>query len=167
MLADGRRLRGLRIQRSSEERRRKMRRKKIIATIIMAILLIAAPIIICSCNSKQASKEANSLKEAPKETKGIKEIKEVIEYNPPYGKVILTHKKHAETYKIDCLKCHHDWKPGQATGKLCKDCHKAKTEGKAISAKEAFHKNCKGCHDELKKAGKTTGPTGCTQCHKK
>ena len=93
--------------------------------------------------------------------------KDVVEYNPSYGKVSFTHKKHAETLKIDCLKCHHTWKKGETTGKLCKDCHKAKAEGKTMSAKDAYHKDCKGCHDEAKKAKKAAGPTGCTQCHVK
>lgn len=93
--------------------------------------------------------------------------KDVVEFKPSYGKVTFNHKKHAETLKIDCLKCHHTWKKGETTGKLCKDCHKAKAEGKVISAKDAFHKDCKGCHDEAKKAKKTAGPTACTQCHVK
>ena len=49
----------------------------------------------------------------------------------------------------------------------CLECHKAKTEGKTLSAKDAFHKDCKGCHDDAKKAKKPAGPTGCTQCHVK
>ncbi|MDI7260485.1 MAG: cytochrome c3 family protein [Thermodesulfobacteriota bacterium] len=93
--------------------------------------------------------------------------KDVIQYNVPYGKVTFTHKKHAETLKIACVKCHHDWKPDQKTGKLCKDCHKDKTEGKVLSKKDAYHKDCKGCHEEAKKANKPGGPTGCTQCHVK
>jgi len=93
--------------------------------------------------------------------------KDVVEFNPSYGKVTFAHKKHAETLKIDCLKCHHTWKKGETSGKLCKDCHKAKLEGKAISAKDAYHKDCKGCHEEAKKANKPAGPTGCTQCHVK
>ena len=93
--------------------------------------------------------------------------KDVVEFNPSYGKVTFTHKKHAETLKIDCLKCHHTWKKGETTGKLCKDCHKAKAEGKTLSLKDSFHKDCKGCHDEAKKANKPAGPTGCTQCHVK
>ena len=93
--------------------------------------------------------------------------KDVVEYNPSYGKVTFTHKKHAETLKIDCLKCHHTWKKGETTGKMCKDCHKAAAEGKTISSKDAYHKDCKGCHDEAKKANKPAGPTGCTQCHVK
>lgn len=93
--------------------------------------------------------------------------KDVITYDVPYGKATFTHKKHIDNYKVDCLKCHHTWKKGETTGKLCKECHKAKTEGKVLSAKEAFHKSCKGCHDDLKKANKPTGPAGCNQCHVK
>ncbi len=87
----------------------------------------------------------------------------------PYGDVKFTHKKHAETLKIDCVKCHHEMKgkkPGEAV-QPCKSCHKAKAEGKAISSKDAYHKDCKGCHEEAKKANKPTGPTGCTTCHVK
>ncbi len=86
-----------------------------------------------------------------------------------YGDVKFTHKKHAETLKIDCVKCHHEMKgkkPGEAV-QGCKSCHKAKTEGKVLSSKEAYHKDCKGCHEEAKKANKPAGPTGCTQCHVK
>ncbi len=88
-------------------------------------------------------------------------------FKVPYGDVKFTHKKHAETLKIDCVKCHHELKgkkPGEAV-QPCKACHKAKAEGKAISAKDAYHKDCKGCHEEAKKANKPTGPTGCTTCH--
>jgi hypothetical protein len=93
--------------------------------------------------------------------------KDEITFDASMGKVKFAHKKHAETLKIDCIKCHHTWKKGETTGKLCLECHKAKAEGKALSAKDAFHKDCKGCHDDAKKAGKTAGPTGCTQCHVK
>lgn len=93
--------------------------------------------------------------------------KDVVEFNPSYGKVTFNHKKHAETLKIECLKCHHTWKAGETSGKLCKDCHKAKAEGKTLAAKDAYHKDCKGCHEEAKKANKPAGPTGCTQCHVK
>jgi protein-arginine kinase activator protein McsA len=92
--------------------------------------------------------------------------KEVITLDVPYGKVTFSHKKHADAIK-DCLKCHHTWKKGETTGKLCKDCHKSKVEGKAISAKDAYHKDCKGCHEEAAKASKPAGPTGCTKCHVK
>jgi hypothetical protein len=93
--------------------------------------------------------------------------KDVVTHDVPYGKVTFTHKKHVDNYKVDCLKCHHTWKKGETTGKLCKECHKGAAEGKKPTVKDAFHKNCKGCHDDLKKANKPTGPAGCTQCHVK
>ena len=93
--------------------------------------------------------------------------KDVVTFDVPQGKVTFAHKKHAETLKIDCLKCHHTWKAGEASGKLCKECHKAKAEGKTLESKEAYHNACRGCHDEAKKAKKPAGPTGCMQCHVK
>jgi hypothetical protein len=93
--------------------------------------------------------------------------KEQIVFDVPQGKVTFNHKKHAETLKIDCLKCHHTWKKGETSGKLCRDCHKEKAEGKTLSLKDAMHKDCQGCHNEAKKAGKTAGPTACPQCHVK
>ena len=98
---------------------------------------------------------------------GVLAAKDEITFGASYGKVKFTHKKHAETLVKDCIKCHHTWKKGETTGKLCMECHKAKAEGKTLSAKDAFHKDCKGCHDEAKKANKPAGPTGCTQCHVK
>lgn len=93
--------------------------------------------------------------------------KDVVTFDVPQGKVTFPHKKHAETIVKDCLKCHHTWKAGETSGKLCVECHKAQAEGKTPSAKDAFHKDCRGCHDEAKKAKKPAGPTGCSQCHVK
>ena len=93
--------------------------------------------------------------------------KDEVVFTVPNGNVKFTHKKHAETLKIDCLKCHHTWKKGEVTGKLCRECHKDKAEGKTLAAKDAFHKDCKGCHDDAKKVNKPAGPTVCTQCHVK
>jgi hypothetical protein len=92
--------------------------------------------------------------------------KDVVEFNPAYGKVTFAHQKHVDL-KLECTKCHHTWKKGDTSGQLCKDCHKAKAEGKAISAKDAYHKDCKGCHEEAAKAKKPAGPTACTKCHVK
>jgi predicted CXXCH cytochrome family protein len=93
--------------------------------------------------------------------------KDEIVFDASMGKVTFTHKKHSETLKIDCLKCHHTWKQGETSGKKCTECHKAAAEGSTPSIKDASHKTCKGCHDEAKKADKPAGPTGCTQCHVK
>jgi hypothetical protein len=93
---------------------------------------------------------------------------EVVFSGGSQGKVTFTHKKHAENYKIDCLKCHHTWKKGETTGQMCKECHKAEAAGKTLSAKDAYHQDCyKSCHTEAKKAKKPAGPTVCNQCHVK
>jgi hypothetical protein len=94
----------------------------------------------------------------------------------------FTHKKHAADYKLGCTECHHEykdgknvWKEGQAV-KKCEACHTDpnKPKGKELTKEQkiashywAIHENCVGCHKELKKAKKATGPTSCTKCHPK
>lgn len=58
--------------------------------------------------------------------------------------VKFTHKAHQTALAGDCKKCHE-----KAPGKI---------EG---FGKDWAHKNCKGCHVEMKK-----GPTSCKECHK-
>ncbi|MDY6843137.1 MAG: cytochrome c3 family protein [Thermodesulfobacteriota bacterium] len=103
------------------------------------------------------------------------------------GLVPFSHKKHNVDYKIACTNCHHVykddknvWKEGQKVQK-CDACHnkarapKTKAGKPSLSKKEkikvahyqAIHENCKGCHKELKKADKPTGPTSCGKCHPK
>ena len=83
------------------------------------------------------------------------------------GPVKLTHKKHNVDYKIACTLCHHVYKEGDPVQK-CSACHDAKkSEGKKKKLMLAFHKNCQGCHRELKKAEKKTGPVKCKECHEK
>ena len=97
--------------------------------------------------------------------------------------VTFSHKKHHEDYKIACTDCHHHyeggknvWKEGDEV-KKCDACHseaKAPKGDKSPKAEKikkyyysAIHENCVGCHKELKKAGKPTGPTSCKDCHPK
>jgi hypothetical protein len=75
----------------------------------------------------------------------------------PFG-----HKKHADGIK-NCKECHHTWKEGEEV-KKCTACH---TKDSKITAKKAFHANCRGCHRALKKESKAAGPTACTKCHPK
>ena len=95
---------------------------------------------------------------------GVFAAKDMVVLDNPYGQVKFDHKKHVDL-KLECVKCHHTWKPGDTSGKLCLECHKAKAEAKALSSKDAFHKDCKGCHDEANKAKKPAGPTACNKCH--
>jgi hypothetical protein len=102
------------------------------------------------------------------------------------GLVTFTHKKHSADYKIPCADCHHVYKDGKNVWKegdevqKCAACH---SEAKAPTGKDApklskaekiekyyysaIHENCMGCHKDLKKEGKPTGPTSCKDCHPK
>ena len=123
---------------------------------------------------------------------GAADAPENIEMNSPVFKkhtnaiVTLSHKKHAEDYKIACADCHHVikdgknvWKEGDKVQK-CTECHK---EAKAPKAKEgepkmskadkiknyyysAIHENCVACHKAEKKKGKNA-PSACKDCHPK
>jgi len=75
------------------------------------------------------------------------------------GAVAYNHKAHAEKVK-GCNTCHH--KDAAGKEQTCGKCHGAKTDGKKLSAKEAFHQQCKDCH---KKEAK--GPQKCDGCHAK
>ena len=100
--------------------------------------------------------------------------------------VTLSHKKHAEDYKIPCDGCHHDYKDGKNVWKKgdkvekCTACHK---KAKAPKAKKgepkmskadkikdyyysAIHENCVACHKAEKKKGKKA-PSACKECHPK
>ena len=104
--------------------------------------------------------------------------------------VNLSHKKHNVDYKIPCNDCHHVFKDGKNVWKegdavqACdaKECHdkakapKTKKGEKKMSRTDkakggfhysAIHENCVGCHKDLKKAKKPTGPTKCAECHPK
>ncbi len=84
--------------------------------------------------------------------------------------VKFTHEKHVKEYKIKCNDCHHVYKDGKNIWKegaevaKCSSCHTSptKNEGKTLSLKNAFHKNCQGCHKKEKK-----GPRKCNECHPK
>ncbi len=86
--------------------------------------------------------------------------------------VEFTHLKHQKDYKITCTECHHLYKDGKNTWKegvtkvqKCNECHKAADQGKTLSLMNAFHKDCRDCHNKMKTEGKKTGPTLCAQCH--
>lgn len=83
-------------------------------------------------------------------------LKEIQKQKPP---VSYTHKAHGEKVKA-CAECHH--KDAAGAEQKCSKCHGAKAEDKKVDLKEAFHKQCKGCHQKEKK-----GPTKCDDCHKK
>ena len=92
------------------------------------------------------------------------------------GPVKFTHKKHYEDHKLACTECHHVYKDGKNVWKQgdpvqkCGECHDPlKKDGKVITLKSAYHKNCKTCHKELVTSGKSTKAPykKCTKCHEK
>ncbi|NNG07486.1 MAG: cytochrome c3 family protein [Desulfobacteraceae bacterium] len=92
------------------------------------------------------------------------------------GAVKLTHKKHSEEYKVDCLECHHVYENGKNVLKKtdpiqkCAQCHDPKKkQGKTLKLNLAYHKNCKTCHKELNKKDPNKKPPfkKCTGCHAK
>ena len=82
----------------------------------------------------------------------------------------FNHRKHQDEIikEEGCIKCHHMYKEGKKLEK-CSNCHTKEGDEKAkgITAKKAFHKNCKDCHKEQKKAGNVNSKTKCTFCHEK
>jgi hypothetical protein len=97
--------------------------------------------------------------------------------------VNLTHKKHIKDYGVSCIECHHVfkegkniWKPGMPVNK-CHECHDEPTikgekglppGSKMRNLKLAFHKNCQGCHRNLKAENQDSkAPTTCSKCHVK
>ena len=100
----------------------------------------------------------------PKAPAGDLTVSEMMKSNkkPP---VTFSHAKHA-TAVSDCKTCHHTW-DGKADIVKCSKCHTGRKSGKKDNIKNTMHKKCKGCHKDLKKAGKKAGPTSCKKCHKK
>ncbi len=108
-------------------------------------------------------------------------IKAALWSQPTKAPVPFTHKKHAEDYKISCKDCHHVmkdgknvWESGQPVDP-CAKCHTEPTiqgekklppDQQKLNLKLAYHDNCQGCHQKLKKENpQTKAPTTCTGCH--
>lgn len=86
------------------------------------------------------------------------------------GPVNFAHKKHSVDYKVACNECHHVYKAGKNVWKegdpvpKCSSCHDPEEkEGNVEKLQNSFHKNCQGCHKELK--GKEAPYKKCNDCH--
>jgi hypothetical protein len=79
------------------------------------------------------------------------------------GGVLLDHKKHTASsgYGVPCSDCHHTGGDPKNRPESCSAdaCHKADNED-APKRGDAFHKLCKGCHED---GG--MGPVKCAACH--
>lgn len=71
--------------------------------------------------------------------------------------------------KVDCLQCHHDFDAYMnnrgGEGQPCGTCHGTESNRDTISLRDAFHFQCKGCHEYLRSQGKPGGATTCGECH--
>ena len=88
--------------------------------------------------------------------------------NPQRPPAVFRHEEHNEKAGIEeCNECHHVFND---EGKLvedessedqrCSECHELNASGKKPALMNAFHINCKGCHEQDNK-----GPVMCGQCH--
>ncbi len=81
--------------------------------------------------------------------------------------VKFNHEQHIG--KVDCLQCHHDFDAYMnnrgGEGQPCGTCHGQESNRDTISLRDAFHYQCKGCHEFLRSQGKSAGATTCGECH--
>jgi hypothetical protein len=79
------------------------------------------------------------------------------------GNVLFDHKEHTwdKGYGLKCTECHHDMDKEGQKATPCGECHKAQEgEGMGPLRIDAFHQQCKGCHED---GGQ--GPVDCSACH--
>ena len=85
--------------------------------------------------------------------------------------VKFSHRVH-EARRVACTQCHHDyrgrrnvWHEGQPVAK-CQTCHSLRPEARRLDVKNAYHRQCKGCHLRLRQQGQQAGPIECQACHR-
>ena len=86
--------------------------------------------------------------------------------------VAFPHTLHMDTY--ECLDCHHDYQDGINVldeGDLAEDgsaaCGACHYKGAKIQLKQAYHRQCMGCHRTLNQQDDGALPITCRDCHPK
>ena len=86
--------------------------------------------------------------------------------------VKFSHRVH-EARSVACAQCHHDyqgrrnvWQEGQPVAK-CQTCHGLRPGASRLDVKNAYHRQCKGCHLRLRQQGRQAGPIECRNCHRR
>ena len=85
--------------------------------------------------------------------------------------VAFSHDLHMGLY--ECLDCHHKYEDGvnvldedelvaDSPEVNCAACH---DDSASIDRQRAFHRQCMGCHIQVRKAGEASGPEMCGACH--
>jgi len=83
--------------------------------------------------------------------------------------VDFNHDKHTAT--LECVRCHHDYdehgnnRGGEDSAQSCSSCHHSKGSAANVPLLQAFHGQCKGCHDAMWARGRRSGPLMCGECH--
>ena len=80
----------------------------------------------------------------------------------------MTEEKHKNDEELDCTVTVEDGsymtcdmiEDESSEDQRCFECHEVEASGQRPALMKAFHKNCKGCHQEKK-----NGPIMCGQCH--
>ena len=72
---------------------------------------------------------------------------------------------------LRCRVCHHDFNVlsnrNFGKGSKCASCHKEKLKKDIpVPLLTAYHKKCRGCHENYLKWGRRSGPVMCGICHK-
>jgi hypothetical protein len=95
----------------------------------------------------------------------------IIKRPPEKPPVWFSHQLH-EARRVACDTCHHDrqgkrnlWRQGMGV-KKCQTCHALGPKEGRPDVKNAFHRQCKGCHLKLWQQGRRAGPIECRDCHR-
>jgi hypothetical protein len=90
----------------------------------------------------------------------------------PKPPVQFSHRVH-EARGVACTQCHHDyqgrrnvWQQGQPVSR-CQACHGLRPAARRPDVKNAYHRQCKGCHLRLQQQGRQAGPITCQGCHRR
>jgi len=100
--------------------------------------------------------------------------------------VDFPHLLHFDDAGIECSDCHHRFKGGEnivdeseleedGEGIKCSACHKNETgfrfkpdlDPTKRNLQQAYHRMCTGCHRQVSKDKKQSGPVTCGECHPK
>lgn len=124
-------------------------------TIIGTLLALCVGLVIASYAGGEKKTEASSSENVP-ETYTLGRLAKI------YEPVAFSHEAHTLMAE-DCATCHHHSEAGQTPS--CDKCHQASSgteESGTPGLKDAYHRQCMGCHREM-----DMGPTGCAECHSK
>jgi hypothetical protein len=85
--------------------------------------------------------------------------------------VTFSHRLH-QARGLACTQCHHEyqgrrnvWREGQPVQK-CRACHGLRPQARRPDLKNAYHRQCKGCHLRRQQQGRRAGPIECRDCHR-